>query len=303
MKMSFLYKESTIKWCEDKNVYSDYIIEWYNALTGICLSLSGVLFYLNNRNNIFISKFNETTIILIILGIGTVLFHSTLLYIFQLVDEIPMLLLCFEYIKFLNLFNREYELTDFNEHDMKDLNRFIYIYSMFIVIIGFIYDTLQVILFQSLIILFVVYILKEVNHIEKYNLFLFNKLLKYKNYLNQCHIYHYNVHEKLVLLKNNIKFISDKNEKLKKYKHYFYICGVLSLFVWFVDNLFCDKIKYYKFYFNGHALWHIFSSIGIYYSNKIMIIQYNICYWYRDINKKSKIYDYYKYNDKNKKLI
>ena len=94
-----LYKNSTIQWCEDKYVHSDYIMEWYNTLTGALLSLSGILFYLNNRRNVYISHFNNVSIILIILGIGTMLFHSTLLYVFQLTDEIPMLWLCFEYIK------------------------------------------------------------------------------------------------------------------------------------------------------------------------------------------------------------
>lgn len=286
--ISLLYKNSTIQWCEDKYVYSNYIMEWYNTLTGIFLSLSGILFYINNRHSVYISKFNNVSIILIVLGIGTMLFHSTLLYIFQLTDEIPMLLLCVQYIKFINNFVKYYNLNE-NDDIVKLTELFIkniYIYSFLIGIIGFIYNWLQVLLFQLSIIMCVGYLLTQFYYIEKHNIFLFKKLLIKKNKLEQDILYHYTVNVKLTLLRNNIKYIQYRQDNLKKYKNYFYLSAFLSVIVWLIDNCFCNQIKYYNMYFNGHALWHIFTSFGLYYSNMMMITQFKIIFWYKNFLRK-----------------
>lgn len=280
-----VYKNSTINWCEENNLHSDYISEWYNTLTGACLSISGIVFYFIHRKNPYISYFNNIVNILIILGIGTMLFHSTLLYIFQLTDEIPMLLLCFEYIKFLDMLNKQHKLNVENDNiDIVVLQKFIYLYSIIISLIGFVYNKLQVVLFQSSILSLVIYLLVYLNFIERYNSNLFKKLLRKKNLLEQQILYHYTVNIKLTLLQNNIKYISSVNNKIQIYKKYFYLCAISSIIVWLIDNTFCPQIKYYNLYFNGHALWHIFSSIGLYYSNKIMITLFKIVNWYKEIN-------------------
>lgn len=284
--MSFLFKNSTIKWCEDKNLHSNYIIEWYNTWTGLCLSLTGIVFYLNHINSIHISNFKNACVVLGFLGLGTMLFHSTLLYIFQLTDEIPMLLLCFEYIKIIYSFKELYKINKINEVDIDILfiHKFIYYYSIFITVIGFIYNTLQIVLFQSLILILVIYILCDLNVVEKHNIFLFKKLLREKNQLEQDLLYHFKVSQKLAILKNNINYISRQNDTLATYKKYFYVCAASSVIVWLSDNLFCNQIKYYNISFNGHAMWHIFTSIGLYYTNKIFLTQYKIIYWYKDIS-------------------
>lgn len=283
--MSFLYKNSTIKWCEDKNVHSDYIMEWYNTWTGLCLSLSGIIFYCVHINNLYISNFKNTCIILNILGIGTMLFHSTLLYIFQLTDEIPMVLLCFEYIKIIYSFKKLYKINKTNNVDLDLLfmHKFIYYYSGFIAFIGFIFSNVQILLFQSLILLLVIYILCDLNVVEKHNTFLIKNLLREKNYLEQELLYHYKVNQKLAILKNNITYIQKQYDVLYTYKKIFYICTISSVIVWLIDNLLCNQIKYFNISFNGHAIWHIFTSIGLFFTNKIFLTQYKIIDWYQGL--------------------
>lgn len=283
--MYFLYKNSTIKWCEDKNAHSNYIIEWYNTWTGLCLSLSGLLFYYGHINNVFISNFKNTCKILGILGVGTWLFHSTLLYIFQLTDEIPMLLLCFEYIKIIYSFKKLYKIHKINEVDIDLLfmHKFIYYYSGFIAFVGFIFNTVQILLFQSLILLLVIYILSDFNVVEKNNIFLYKKLLREKNHLEQELSCHYKVSPKLTILKNNINYITKENDLFNLYKKCIYTTALSSVVVWLIDNLFCNQIKYYNISFNGHAIWHILTSIGLFFTNKIFLKQYKIIHWYQDL--------------------
>ena len=104
----FIYKNSTINWCEDDHLYSGYIKEWYNTISGLCLCITPFVFYTNNSMySNYINKFYKILLFQILTGIGTILFHGTLLYIFQMVDEIPMILLCSEYVKILqSIYNR-----------------------------------------------------------------------------------------------------------------------------------------------------------------------------------------------------
>ena len=99
--------KSTIDWCELNYIESEYIAEYWNSITGGFLIMSGILFNKFNKdlilqNNIYIqNNFKTICNLLILVGVGTILFHSTLLYPFQLLDEIPMILLASEYIKIL----------------------------------------------------------------------------------------------------------------------------------------------------------------------------------------------------------
>jgi hypothetical protein len=94
---------SSHTFCESNYKVVQFIAEYYNTITGLALCVSSILFYKNNKKligklNNYLHKANCT---LFIVGIGTIFFHGTLLYIFQLFDEIPMLLMTFDYIYIL----------------------------------------------------------------------------------------------------------------------------------------------------------------------------------------------------------
>lgn len=82
---------SLIDWCEENYVVSPYIAEWSNTITNsIFLMTAFYSTYSAWRNKL------ETRYILIgmgfsLVGIGSWLFHMTLQYRYQLLDELPML--------------------------------------------------------------------------------------------------------------------------------------------------------------------------------------------------------------------
>ena len=96
---SLLKLPSSLSWCELKNTHSDYIAEFWNSVSGICLCISAIVFYKNFSRTRYYSLLSNANNHLFIVGIGTILFHSTLLYVFQLFDEMPMLVITIEYLK------------------------------------------------------------------------------------------------------------------------------------------------------------------------------------------------------------
>ena len=147
--------KSTIDWCELNYANSEYIAEYWNTITGVFLIVSGVMFYnLNNdlimTNNIYIRQnFKNIYNLLILVGIGTMLFHGTLLYPFQLLDEIPMILLASQYIQIL--LNLNIVQVMFNRNILFHLDNIIFIIPVLSIIISlsyFINVSLQIITFH-----------------------------------------------------------------------------------------------------------------------------------------------------------
>lgn len=76
-------------------------MEFWNTLTGIFLIISSVL-SINQNHSYPELNFNY---LLILVGIGTILFHATLFYIWQLLDELPMILIG------INIYNILFDLN------------------------------------------------------------------------------------------------------------------------------------------------------------------------------------------------
>ncbi|KAH3659173.1 hypothetical protein OGATHE_006056 [Ogataea polymorpha] len=82
---------STIDWCEENYVISPYFAELVNATTNLSfyfLSLNLVRSAIVNKHGLM---FVFVSIGMCIVGIGSWLFHMTLKYEFQLLDELPMI--------------------------------------------------------------------------------------------------------------------------------------------------------------------------------------------------------------------
>ncbi|KAJ1999971.1 alkaline ceramidase ydc1, partial [Coemansia thaxteri] len=85
---------STLDWCEENYVVSDYIAEFWNCLTnGMFVMMAALGIY-----NAVIHKQGKRIIAcyvgLLFVGMGSACFHATLKYTTQLLDELPMLYLC-----------------------------------------------------------------------------------------------------------------------------------------------------------------------------------------------------------------
>tara|TARA_R110001592_G_scaffold3422_4_gene19275 strand:- start:4615 stop:5223 length:609 start_codon:yes stop_codon:yes gene_type:complete len=81
----------SVSFCENKYVVSDYIAEYYNTMSALSYVIVGLLFYK--------TKLKKLSKIIILLGIGTALLHSTLRFYGQWLDEISMLILSFYIIQ------------------------------------------------------------------------------------------------------------------------------------------------------------------------------------------------------------
>jgi len=81
----------SVSFCENKYVVSNYIAEYYNTMSALSYVIVGLLFYK--------TRLKKLSKIIILLGIGTALLHSTLRFYGQWLDEISMLILSFYIIK------------------------------------------------------------------------------------------------------------------------------------------------------------------------------------------------------------
>jgi dihydroceramidase len=96
--MSFWGEPDTlVTWCEEKYAVSPYISEFHNMWTNI-IYLIVPIFIKNFRLNVYI----------LTMGVGSILFHGTSRYYFQLLDEIPMILVTTE---FFNMYHNRTPLT------------------------------------------------------------------------------------------------------------------------------------------------------------------------------------------------
>ncbi|KAK3763758.1 hypothetical protein RRG08_065722 [Elysia crispata] len=82
---------STIDWCEENYAVTTYIAEFWNTVSN-CVLIIGPLVMLSqglkhNMERRYIIAFSVISVI----GIGSLLFHMTLRYSMQLMDEVPML--------------------------------------------------------------------------------------------------------------------------------------------------------------------------------------------------------------------
>jgi dihydroceramidase len=151
-----MFTPSSVNWCENDYTHSEIIAEYWNTITGIFIIISALYnFYQNKRKSVWELYFSN--FLLLLVGVGTMLFHGTLFYIYQLLDEVPMILLIIEY----------YKLVD------KDTVYLPKLYSSIPVIVGsyYVHPDYQVILFQSFIVTGVVLLAFHFSYFtKKYNI-------------------------------------------------------------------------------------------------------------------------------------
>jgi dihydroceramidase len=263
--------ESSIKWCEEKYIISEYIAEFWNSFSGIALILTGFIFY--NNNKLWLDKNEENKYnfirirnLLYVVGCGTILFHGSLLYIFQLIDEIPMLLLAREYI--IILLSLEITKKTFLKSTYKNIVGFIHNLLEYIVIIissYFVNTDLQIFCFHLTF-----KCLEFILICMFYNLSTsLNKIVYYK-LTDQC--IHHQCTEMLNIVQVKIKKYIELRRQLRNQIRKGLVFYILSISLWILENQFCDYTRVYQL----HALWHVFSSIGIYFLNNIVKIMIDI---------------------------
>jgi len=81
---------ATIDWCERNYVVNSYIAEFWNTLSSLSLFIFGLVGLIRARKFQVEYRFRFSLIAMMAVGIGSALFHGTLTYFGQMLDELPM---------------------------------------------------------------------------------------------------------------------------------------------------------------------------------------------------------------------
>ena len=82
---------STINWCETNYEVSYYVAEFWNTITNLGMIIPPVYGLINCRKLVIEPRYTYSFILLLLVGIGSWMFHMTLRFEMQLLDEIPMM--------------------------------------------------------------------------------------------------------------------------------------------------------------------------------------------------------------------
>ncbi|KAI8824371.1 alkaline ceramidase 3-like protein [Fimicolochytrium jonesii] len=81
---------STLDWCEENYIVSPYLAEWWNATTNLVFLLWPAIGIYSCIKTGAEPRFYASYIALMMVGSGSFLFHGSLTYAMQLLDELPM---------------------------------------------------------------------------------------------------------------------------------------------------------------------------------------------------------------------
>lgn len=255
-----MFSTSSINWCEEDYAVCEFIAEFWNSITGIFLCLSSVYcYYKNKKENV--NGLSYSNILLFFVGVGTALFHGTLIYVWQLLDEIPMMLIVIEYTRILSTLTMNSNLDMFRIH-----YRYMYSFIPLIILSYYIHPKLQVLMFQGSLGVFTALLLYTCNKIncslnkQFYNAhkFEYHQISQRKSFsFNSNVIDRYNT-------QTEFKNYSKIRSKMKTYNKRGLFLLFFSLLIWNVDNHYCQH------YLQLHAIWHFTTSLGMYYCNEII---------------------------------
>lgn len=263
---------STIDWCEENYVQSSFIAEFCNTISNLSyVFVSFYLFYSLKKIGISELRFKLTMLGLLLVGIGSAMFHMSLRYDCQLLDELPMIYItcipCYSVLsepflyysklksqKYFQILRNDDEATSENSRLLPNNN------SMNLVKISKSYEIFIIILLSGLsIVMTIVYyffITNPIFHEVCYGL------------LNFIIVY-----AAVYLTKNFVKEPYVKKNLIKSSLAGIALFGT-GFFLWGMDRKFCGEFRsirrdYLKLPLGNilelHAWWHIFTGLGLYY--------------------------------------
>ena len=85
-------RPSNVDWCESNYAYSPFIAEMWNTASSVPMTFVAFFGLYKAREHMLMeSRWAWAYTMLAVVGIGSALFHATLLHVFQAADELPML--------------------------------------------------------------------------------------------------------------------------------------------------------------------------------------------------------------------
>uniref|UniRef100_A0A6C0H6K7 Uncharacterized protein n=1 Tax=viral metagenome TaxID=1070528 RepID=A0A6C0H6K7_9ZZZZ len=278
--------QSTVDWCEANYTVTKYVAEFWNSCTGLAIVASAIYWrYSSFTSNVFSGAFGHCFKhifwYLLLVGVGTMLFHGTLLYKYQLLDELPMLLIAIEYVKLTCTLSTSIELFSFKflfrvvtlirvGNYLVCIIPFTYILGPYAHILSF-HVTLK--LFEGTLLFMLWNLSRSLNAIIYKNI--------YKKYdtmdsimnrvsLTTCgelpFIERSRNSQRLKLVQKELHEYIEYKKALRMYTKKGICLYAFSISLWVIENLFCDWVRPLQL----HAWWHILSSMGIYNLNKLL---------------------------------
>ncbi|KAI0281231.1 ceramidase [Russula aff. rugulosa BPL654] len=228
---------ATLDWCEANYQFSHYVAEISNTFSNlflVCISIYGA--HLSMRESLparYLVGFAGCTLV----GLGSTVFHATLLYEAQLADELPMIYVVSFFLAIL--FESE---PGFG---------FKSTYSKFLIAATVVFD----ILFTGSYIIY---------RDPVYHQCVFAALMV-GTFLREAY-----------LLKASRTIPDKKKAAIVEVLRTGVFTFLFGFFVWNLDNIFCDPWTRIKravgwptaFLMEGHAWWHVFTGIGSFYLNQ-----------------------------------
>ncbi|KAB8079119.1 ceramidase [Aspergillus leporis] len=252
---------STLNWCEEDYYATIYSAEIVNTLTNLlfmCLGIKGII---SCRRNGHDQIFQVAFYGYLLVGTGSFLFHSTLKYPMQLVDELSMIyttcLMCYASFSY----SRPTSVRIFLALALSSLAIFITLY----------YHYLQDPVFHqnAYALLTVVVVLRSMHTMEV------TLRPKWRHTTEEDRL----AREKQGLpvpSKERQHYENVRDVKTLKTQWFMVVYG-LSLFlggffIWFLDNHFCSRIRGWRrvvglpwgIFLEGHGWWHLMTGIGAY---------------------------------------
>jgi len=257
---------STVNWCENDYAVTPYIAEFWNTVTSIFILFSALYWYIPNKK--LYKNSNQQSAVkifwsMIVVSIGTCLFHGTLLYKYQLIDEMPMLVISMEYVAFLiNLKTSQSVFSKKTIHSLQCLIKtggvvfyiipFMYFFTPFAQVLSF-HITLKV--FEISLICLLIFLSKSLH-----------KTMYCKIFDQPLHHYNLITNPKFNESQSVLKEYLDNRRRMSNHIKYGIFFYSTSVFMWLIERLFCNKVEFLQL----HAWWHILSSAGMYHLNMII---------------------------------
>ncbi|OKL60227.1 hypothetical protein UA08_04625 [Talaromyces atroroseus] len=252
---------STLNWCEEDYYATPYSAEIVNSLTNVLFLGLGVKGVLNVRKHGHDSVFLVAFLGYLLVGTGSFLFHSTLKYPMQLVDELSMIyttcLMCYASFSY----SRSSAVKKFLAVSLTGLAVFITLYYHYLqdpVFHQNAYALLTtVVVFRSMYTMEVALRPRWRKSLEE------DRLLKQKQGLP-------------VPSKERQEFENVRDMKTLKTMWFMVVYG-LSMFlggfaIWSLDNFFCSTLREWRqrvglpwgIFLEGHGWWHLMTGMGAY---------------------------------------
>ncbi|KIY49071.1 alkaline phytoceramidase [Fistulina hepatica ATCC 64428] len=238
---------ATLDWCEPNHMFSPHIAEMANTLSNLYTISISVLGLANTLREHLPQRFLLGYLGIAFVGIGSFIFHATLLWGAQLMDELPMI-----YVAALSLWMISEDGEGFTDSKQSQEKQASNNYGMSARAIT------SLLLFD---VLFTASYYAYRNPV--YHQCVFASLLLSLIYRVASAIRTSNVHPIPADLRRTITRLFASGAAL-------FAFGFL---IWNLDNVFCPTLTRYKqavgwpgaFLLEGHSWWHIFTGAGTYY--------------------------------------